>query len=265
MVTPENEPADLIGALPNISSTTPLSQKNPPLHQVVKQQISDAILVGKWPAGTVLPNEIELARMFGVAVGTLRRALADLTKEGLLTRRRKTGTIVTGRQPQQSLRFFFRYFRLHDAAGHLQNSKSRILKLETRPGTAEECDALQEAEGTKVICIDRIRSVDGKPIMFDVLRMAARRLPDFFTDPTQIPSRLYLHFLEKYGIRISAIREQLSAELASEEDRKLLDISAPTAALLCIDEIAYDQAGAPLVYATHRCRTENHRYVNEVQ
>ncbi len=117
-----------------------------PLYQVVKQQITDAILLGHWPAGTVLPNEIALADRFGVAVGTLRRALADLTQEGLLSRRRKTGTVVTGRTPQHSLRFLFRYFRLHGADGALQESRSINLSLERELATTEEREGLALAE-----------------------------------------------------------------------------------------------------------------------
>ena len=46
-----------------------------PLHEAVKRRVSEAILVGEWSPGTVLPSEVALAAMFGVAVGTVRRAL----------------------------------------------------------------------------------------------------------------------------------------------------------------------------------------------
>ena len=46
-----------------------------PLYEGVKRQISEAILLGKWTPGTVLPGEVALAQLFGVAVGTVRRAL----------------------------------------------------------------------------------------------------------------------------------------------------------------------------------------------
>jgi GntR family transcriptional regulator len=97
-----------------------------PLYEVVKRHISEAIMMGRWAPGTVLPGEVALAQRFGVAVGTVRRALSDLTVEGLLTRRRKTGTVVTGRSPHHSLRSFFQYFRLHGRDGAVLRSQARV-------------------------------------------------------------------------------------------------------------------------------------------
>src|ERR1700743_1397943 len=73
-----------------------------PLYEVVKRRISETILEGIWTAGQPLPGEVALAEEYGVAVGTVRRALADLTAEGMIARRRRTGTVVTGRMPQHS-------------------------------------------------------------------------------------------------------------------------------------------------------------------
>ena len=264
MTRRDDEPDQTLGNLPSFSSNMPLSDQVLPLYQVVKQQISDAILLGRWPAGTVLPNEIEMARSFGVAVGTLRRAMSDLTKEGLLARRRKTGTIVTGRTPQQSLRFFFHYFRLHGLDGSLQHSATRILNLGKRLPDEDEKAALGLGADEPVVAIDRLRSIAGTPVMIDVIAMPAGRLPDFPTDPAQLPDLLYLHLLDRYSIRISAVREEIHADLATAGDCALLRLEGPVA-LLCIDEIAYDQAGAPMIRAHHRCITSAHRYVNEVQ
>jgi GntR family transcriptional regulator len=235
-----------------------------PLYQVVKRQITDAIMFGKWPAGTVLPNEVALARMFGVAVGTLRRALLDLTKEGMLSRQRKTGTVVTGRTPQHSLRFFFQYFRLHGRDGSLQHSRTKVLGLECGKADAPERSALNLAAETQVLRLKRLRYVDGVPVMRDHFTLPADRVPDFPERIEDVPELLYLYLLDRYGIRISAVREQIGAELADKGDTELLDL-APKAAILNIEEVAYDQAGVPTIYAFHRCTTTNHRYVNEVQ
>src|SRR5262245_16243840 len=97
-----------------------------PLYEIVKRHISEAIVSGKWAPGTVLPGEVQLAQSFGVAVGTVRRALAELTAEGLLARRRKTGTVVTGRSAHHSLRSFFQYFRLHGIDGSLVRSRAKV-------------------------------------------------------------------------------------------------------------------------------------------
>lgn len=235
-----------------------------PLHEAVKRRVSEAILVGEWPPGTVLPSEVALAAMFGVAVGTARRALTDLTAEGMLSRRRKTGTVVTGRTPHHSLRFFFQYFRLHDRDGGLVRSTAKVLSVVVAPANEAECARLQLAQKAKVVRVDRLRLVAGKPIMRDCLSLPADLVPDFPTTPAQVPELLFLHLVERYGIRISAVREQLTAMLADSEDLRLLKRRRP-AALLVIDEVAYDQSGVPVLLGLHRALTGEHCYVNEVR
>jgi GntR family transcriptional regulator len=244
--------------LPNLAS-----EASAPLYERVKRHMSEAILVGEWPPGMVLPNETALARGFGIAVGTVRRAMADLVAEGLLSRRRKTGTVVTGRAPHHSLRFFFQYFRLHRADGSLVKSNSQFLRAELRPATTEEAELLQITTGG-VIAIHRIRHTDGRPVMHDKLRLAEERVPGLPREPEALPSLLYLHLLERYGIRISAVREQITADLASDEDMVLLDLPGRQA-VLTIDEVAYDQAGVPTILGRHRATTASHAYVNEVR
>ncbi len=235
-----------------------------PLYESVKRRISEAILLSKWPPGTVLPGEVALAQQFGVAVGTVRRALTDLTAEGLLSRRRKTGTVVTGRTPHHSLRYFFQYFRLHGLDGALLRSTARLLSLSIGPATDKESGALALEPAAPVLRLHRTREVDGRIVMHDRFALPAVRIPEFPQKPDQVPQLLYLFLLERYGIRISAVREQVSAELADCDDLALLGLSAP-AAILNIEEIAYDQSGEPTIFAIHRAATAEHRYVNEIR
>ena len=239
-------------------------QASAPLYERVKRQISEAILLGKWTPGTVLPGEVALAQLFGVAVGTVRRALMDLTAEGLLTRRRKTGTVVTGRTPHHSLRYFFQYFRLHGLDGALVRSTARVLSVRTSPASETEATALGLDPAAPVLRLHRTREVEGRIVMHDRFVLPAARLPDFPQAPDQVPELLYLFLLERYGIRISAVRERVSADLADGDDLALLSLTDP-AAVLSIDEVAYDQSGEPTLLAMHRAVTASHRYVNEIR
>jgi len=102
------------------------------------------------------------------------------------------------------------------------------------------------------------------PVMRDWMTMAAARVPEFPMAPKSVPELTYLYLLERYGIRISAVREQLTAALAEPEDLRLLRLKHP-AAVLVTDEIAFDQAGRPTILGSHRARTDRHCYVNEVR
>jgi GntR family transcriptional regulator len=234
-----------------------------PLYEHIKRQMAEAILVGSWPPGTVLPGEVALAARFGVAVGTVRRALADMTAEGLLARRRKTGTIVTGRSPHHNLRNFYQYFRLHGGSGALLRSTARMLSLVTDSASAAEAAGFGIEAGAELIRIHRLRLVKQKPVMHERIAIPSARVPDFPQRAADLPQLLYLHLLERYGIRLSAVRESVTAALASDEDRLLLDLGSP-AAVLVIDETAYEQSGAAMLICQHRATTDGYCYINEI-
>lgn len=235
-----------------------------PIYRAVAKQIAGKIESGEWATGTVLPSEVMLAQEFRVSVGTVRRALSDLTIEGLLARRRKTGTVVTGRTPQHNLQFYFDYFRLHSREGALQNSSAKVYQAERRPASDVEAANLNISAGDEVVVINRLREVSDRPVMHETVTLNAALVPDFSTDPRQIPERIYPALWEIYGLKISAIRERIEAELATPEDCALLDLTAP-AAVLVIREIAYDEQAQPILLNHHRATTENDIYINEIQ
>ncbi|PWJ84592.1 GntR family transcriptional regulator [Pseudaminobacter salicylatoxidans] len=235
-----------------------------PIYRAVAAQITERITSGIWPAGTVLPSETALAQEFRVAVGTIRRALGELTAEGSLVRRRKTGTVVTGRTPRHNLRFYFHYFRLNKRSGEMQNSVPHVTAVTRRVATAHEAQSLAIDETDPVIHIHRVRAVDGRPVMHEEVIIPAALVPEFPLTAADVPERLYPMFWERYGIKIAAIREQIEAELATQEDCRHLGLTAP-AAVLVIHEVAYDEQARPVLMNIHRATTANDVYVNEIQ
>ncbi len=235
-----------------------------PLYEAVKRQISEAIMTGEWPPGTVLPSEVVLAQNLGVAVGTVRRALIELAREGMLSRRRKTGTVVIGETPHFSLRSFFQYFRLHRHDGTLVHSIVRVLSIETGPAGESERVALRLEPGAEVVRVERLRLLDGRPVMRDRITLNAATLPGFPVRMEDMPERIYAHLLERHGVRVTVVNERLTARLAGPEDRELLELDDPSA-VLCIEETSYDQSGRPVLLASRTATTENHMYVNEIR
>lgn len=80
----------------------PFARPRQTLTDKVGKEILNRITSGKWPAGFTLPSEIELAALFDVSQGTVRRALKDLVDCGLLIRQQGKGHIC--RQPKPSSR-----------------------------------------------------------------------------------------------------------------------------------------------------------------
>lgn len=60
----------------------------------IKADLMRRISAGEWPPGGTLPSEVELSAIYGSARATVGRALAELSDEGIVERRRRFGTRV---------------------------------------------------------------------------------------------------------------------------------------------------------------------------
>lgn len=65
-----------------------------PAYEQVRGQLAGHIRTGTVPSGTKLPVVRALASDLGVAVNTIARAYQELERDGLVTTRRRVGTIV---------------------------------------------------------------------------------------------------------------------------------------------------------------------------
>ena len=85
-----NEPGSLIRSLAGRSAA-----RN--FHSFVINEIGMAIVSGRYPVGSVLPNDAEMIDKFNVSRTVLREALKTLEAKGLLEARPKVGTKVAPR------------------------------------------------------------------------------------------------------------------------------------------------------------------------
>src|SRR3712207_662466 len=74
-----------------------------PLHRQIRRAIARPILAGAWPPGRRIPSEHELMARFKVSRMTVNRALASLAGEGLVERRRKSGTVVAALSAERAV------------------------------------------------------------------------------------------------------------------------------------------------------------------
>ena len=79
--------------------------------QRVAARIEQEIADGTLPPGAMLRGERSMAEEYGVAIGTMRRAVRDLRERGLVVTLPHKGTYVTERLPDVPLSV-----RMHRAA-----------------------------------------------------------------------------------------------------------------------------------------------------
>jgi len=73
-----------------------------PKYASVAQVLVRDIQEGRYPVGSVLPNEVDLAKQFGVGRSTIRAAMRELQGSGFISRKRNAGTRVESVGPDSS-------------------------------------------------------------------------------------------------------------------------------------------------------------------
>ncbi|MEL7315904.1 MAG: GntR family transcriptional regulator, partial [Cyanobacteria bacterium J06559_3] len=66
-----------------------------PLHIVISEQLKAQIESGEYEPGERLPSEFDLGKRFGVSRTTIRRAIANLIQQGLVTTQQGKGIFVS--------------------------------------------------------------------------------------------------------------------------------------------------------------------------
>jgi GntR family transcriptional regulator len=132
----------------------------------VREELRARILDGRLAPGAQLPPEIDLARATGVSRTSLREAVMQLEQDGLLIRRHGHGTFVRSSLHllRSSLDTNLSATELIRAHGMVPGT--RDLRLARQEATAHEAERLGITAGDPVVVLERVRSADGRPVVF---------------------------------------------------------------------------------------------------
>jgi GntR family transcriptional regulator len=135
-----------------------------PRYEVVQQALERAIRSGELPANAVLPTELDLADALGISRQTVRHALNELTRSGLLTRRRGVGTFVSSPPIEHPLGQLSSFVRTLAMEG--EPPPSRLLGIRFTIDEFASPLLTGSADGV-VFEMSRIFSVEGEPFALE--------------------------------------------------------------------------------------------------
>ncbi|MFT6692194.1 MAG: GntR family histidine utilization transcriptional repressor, partial [Colwellia sp.] len=87
----------------NNTTNSATKKDKPAKYTIIKQYICENIESGEWLQHAKVPSENELTIQFNVSRMTARRALQELTEQGILVRSQGAGTFVATFKSQSSL------------------------------------------------------------------------------------------------------------------------------------------------------------------
>ncbi len=210
-----------------------------PLYHQLMQRIRADIDKGTYPVGSRIAPEHELEKLYNVSRVTVRRALAELTSEGLLERKQGKGTYVSAPRITQNLKSLHSF---HDSC-RLNGVTPSTDVIHAKEIRAEERDAeeLKVEEGSRVLEILRVRKADGVPVVLERNRFS---MAYSYLEGQDLQGSLY-SLLREYGVEPKLALHDISLCFATEEEANWLKVK-PKAPLVRLHEVIYDQKGRPL-------------------
>ena len=139
-----------------------------PLYQQVIDIIKNEINSGAYKAGARIPNEFELAESYKVGRVTVRRAIEELVQQGYLTKRQGKGTFVNAPKLKRKIRQKDDVQSFSDACrANGMEPGACVISRKILPADSTEAQFFGVPVGTDLICVERVRTADGVPVMLE--------------------------------------------------------------------------------------------------
>lgn len=222
-----------------------------PFYFQLKKILAQEISTGRWAPDDQIPSEPEICQHFGVSRTTVRQALAELENEGVIRREKGRGTFVDHPYPEswflQSSQGFY-----DEAQRRGHEIASRVIRREIAELPSFAAEALGVEVGSDGVILERLRSIDGRVVMYVVNYLIESLAPAIMTADL-VNGSLYRALAENAGLVMAGGRRVVEAVTAEDELADLLEVEAGSP-LLFVESVAWDESHSPVEFyrAWHR-------------
>jgi GntR family transcriptional regulator len=229
----------------------------PKYYQVKKQLLE---FTAAMAAGSPVPPERELARLYGTSRTTVRQALAELVVEGRLLRMQGKGTFVAKPKVAQVLELtsYTEGMRAHGL-----HPLTKILDIGYVTADDHLAALLGVRPGGRALRIHRLRLADGEPMSIDTSHLPARRFPGL-RRRLERQAGLYETLRTVYSIQLAEAEETIETVLADPADARLLGVDAGIP-LLLLSRHAIDSTGEPVEWAQSWYRGDRYKFITRLR
>lgn len=212
-----------------------------------------------YPPDSLLPNQVDLVKEFGVSRMTIKKAITILTMEGLIYSQRGLGTRVLNHPfIQKDTSVFTEYTGL--SAEMKKNGReviSKIIEFKVEFPNEEVQEKMMLNDEQPVYNIVRLRVLDGQPYVLEHTFMPVHLVPELTR--SIIEHSIYDYIKNQLGISFAGAYRTISADKSSDYDQKYLEC-APTDPVLEVMQIVYQRDGRPIEFSKSRNRFDVRGY-----
>ena len=235
------------------------SQSGAPLYLQLRRSIEEAVNRGLIGPGDALPSERDIASKADISRVTVRKAVQDLVKGGILVQRHGSGTFVAPRMErvEQSLSRLTSF--TEDMARRGMTVRSVWLDRGLYAPSPDEMMVLGLSSTELVARVERLRIANDTPLAIERAALSASVLPD----PEAVGSSLYAA-LGTTGNRPVRAVQRISATNLGDADARLLEVPSGVAGLQ-IERISYLASGKVIEFTRSVYRGDAYDFVAELR
>jgi GntR family transcriptional regulator len=227
-----------------------------PLYSQVRERLRERIADGTYAPHTRLPSESEIGTLFKVSRITVRQALGDLQKEGVIVKVPGKGTYVAHNPPSQELARLEGFGEAMSRKGHrIVNRVVKHAQVDASPLVAAR---LRVVPGAPVTEIHRVRWLDREPVSFEITYLPPA-IGERLRGENLAERDIFLILETDYGITLGHADIQIGAVNADDALAEALRV-VPGAALLRIERLTWTADGVPLDFEYLYIRGEAFQY-----
>lgn len=214
-----------------------LGRTTGPRYVQLRRRLEEGIEAGVLAPDTSLPPEREIAEITDLSRVTVRKAIQELVKEGVIEQRQGSGSFVRApiAKVEQSLSQLTSF--TEDMHRRGMETTSKWLERGIFLPSPDEMLSLGLAAGESVARIYRLREAGGQPM---ALERAALPL-DLLPNPIEVTASLY-EVLDRNGCRPVRAIQKISALNLEALEAELLGVAEGTAGL-SIQRTSYLESG----------------------
>lgn len=241
-----------------LATLIPDSIQSPPgsLYARIRDELRTLIVTGTYQLHQRLPSERDLIKNYGVSRITVRQALGELEKEGLLFKVPGKGMFASKPKPFQSLVRLQGFGEELSQQGH--EIYNRLIGFDFLPASAEVALRLGLTEGSLVTKLQRVRHINREPVSFDITYMNSS-IGERLANEDLVNRDLFLIQENDYGIPLGFADLVIDAVLTDEETAKFLQIPVDSP-ILRVERLTYAKDGTPLNFEYLYYRADNFQF-----
>lgn len=213
-----------------------------PLYSQLRDTLRERILDGSYPPHSQMPSESELCGLFQVSRITVRQALGELQKEGLIFRIHGRGTFVAKPKAFQNVSRLQGFAEAMSDMGY--EIVNQLQSLRFLPAPAAVAARLRLAEGSVVCEIRRVRLLNREPVSLE-LTYVPEAIGQQLQKADLVRRDIFLILENDCGIALGHADLSIDAILADEDINQALRIEEG-APILRIERLTHDTQGQPL-------------------